>query len=313
MVSLASEFPNDNPALHRGVIWVCLEPTGRALPERAPAGDAATDDASVVAVDETVPPTVREEEGEVIEAASSASGSLAPPEDDHEDDIAASIVVEELEPVEACVEGGASNDYVEPLLVPAAVESEVVLGEAMDEPLAPPRARVSEVVLAGTRVEAPEPAPLPPLVVSDVDTSESERGPAAVPPPPPDDPFTVLVCRLVDVAISAGSPHVASLLPALLECGHLPAGVDPEGENAVRAAGLWDGGELSPSFVAVARAWRAILRGTSDDFDACGASTHDEWASDLLARLLRAPAKAPSLRQELRSRGVAAFGLVEAA
>ncbi|MBN9164395.1 MAG: hypothetical protein J0I07_25755, partial [Myxococcales bacterium] len=34
-----------------------------------------------------------------------------------------------------------------------------------------------------------------------------------------------------------------------------------------------------------------------------------EWAADLLARLLAAPAKAPSLRQELRSRGVAAFGL----
>src|SRR4030095_16372007 len=32
-------------------------------------------------------------------------------------------------------------------------------------------------------------------------------------PPAPDDPFTVLVCMLADVAIAAGSPHVAALLP----------------------------------------------------------------------------------------------------
>jgi hypothetical protein len=39
----------------------------------------------------------------------------------------------------------------------------------------------------------------------------------------------------------------------------------------------------------------------------------DEWAADLLARLLGAPARATGLRRDLRSRGVAAFGLVEAA
>jgi hypothetical protein len=39
----------------------------------------------------------------------------------------------------------------------------------------------------------------------------------------------------------------------------------------------------------------------------------DEWASDLLAKLLNEPSKTSTLRQALRSRGVAAFGLVEAA
>ena len=61
------------------------------------------------------------------------------------------------------------------------------------------------------------------------------------------------------------------------------------------------------------RAWRAILRGTSDDFTACGGAMLDEWAAGILARLLGAPAREPVLRRELRARGVAAFGLVEAA
>jgi hypothetical protein len=62
-----------------------------------------------------------------------------------------------------------------------------------------------------------------------------------------------------------------------------------------------------------AAAWRAILDGTSDDLSACGGATLDEWASELLARLLGDPSRAGALRRELRARGVAAFGLVEAA
>ena len=128
-------------------------------------------------------------------------------------------------------------------------------------------------------------------------------------PPAPDDPFTTLVCTLADVAIHAGAPNVAAVLPGLLFDGRLPDVLDADVEGALRAAGFWDGREVSPAFVATTAAWRAILRGTSDDFDACGAAMLDEWASDLLAKLLSAPARAQTLRQELRSRGVAAFGL----
>jgi hypothetical protein len=59
-----------------------------------------------------------------------------------------------------------------------------------------------------------------------------------------------------------------------------------------------------------AKAWRAILLGESDDFAACGSKTLDEWAADLIAQALAAPAKTDLVRRELRSRGVAAFGLV---
>ena len=37
--------------------------------------------------------------------------------------------------------------------------------------------------------------------------------------------------------------------------------------------------------------------------------TLDEWSADLLARMMGAPSKAATLRRELRSHGVAAFGL----
>jgi hypothetical protein len=60
----------------------------------------------------------------------------------------------------------------------------------------------------------------------------------------------------------------------------------------------------------IAIAWRAILRGESDDFAACGAKSLDEWAAEALARFLDAPAKVATFRRELRARGVAAFGLV---
>jgi hypothetical protein len=119
-------------------------------------------------------------------------------------------------------------------------------------------------------------------------------------PPASDDPFTTLVCTLADVAIGAGSPNVASMLPGLLFDGRVP-------EQMAIVAGVWDGSALDPSFAVTVAAWRAILRGTSEDFSDCGML--DEWASDLLARLLDARDTTPRLRQELRARGVAAFGL----
>jgi hypothetical protein len=67
------------------------------------------------------------------------------------------------------------------------------------------------------------------------------------------------------------------------------------------------------SFTSVTSAWRAILRGTSDDLAACGTAMLDEWAADVLARLIGELGRTAQLRRELRDRGVAAFGLIEAA
>jgi hypothetical protein len=144
----------------------------------------------------------------------------------------------------------------------------------------------------------------------------AEAPPAAVstaPPPARDDAFTLLVCTLADIALGAGSPCVASLLPGLLHDGAVQHPLADAAAAALAEARIVVASEVTPSFRAQSLAWRAILLGTSDDFGACGGAMLDEWAADLLARLLGAPARATALRQDLRSRGVAAFGLVEAA
>ncbi|MBX3200983.1 MAG: hypothetical protein KF894_22780 [Labilithrix sp.] len=301
MVNLASEFPNDNPELHRGVIWVCLEPTGHARPERACAPVAALEPSPTgvawpaVVGAATTELAAADDERELCVP---PHDSLAPPEDDQEDEAAAPILVEELEPVEMSVEGAEDVSGV-----PAPAVSEIVL--AMPRPEADVARDLAALAGDLAASDAVDVTPRFDAIVA----SEAPVHDSSALPPAPDDPFTVLVCTLADVAIAAGSPHVASLLPGLLYDGRLPEPLDAEAAEALRAAGVLEGSGVAPAFVAVTSAWSAILRGTSDDFDACGASMLDEWAADLLARMLAAPARAQSLRQELRTRGVAAFGL----
>jgi hypothetical protein len=269
VVSLAAEFPNDNPALHCGASWVCLEVTGPA-----------------VAVREERPQPVAE-----------------PP-------IAAEPIVE-LSPV--------------PVPVPDPVMEVIAAVEviAEPEPTPIPEARISCVVPAGqTRAMDEEDdlddeadivvEDLPPLdetaSVEGAVVAESIALPAAS-----DDPFTILLGALVDVALGAGSPHVASVLPALLLEGRLEPGMSDEVLQALAEAKIASGTDLTPAFIAQMHAWRAILLGTSDDFGACGGAMLDEWAAELMARLLGVPSRAAGLRRDLRSHGVAAFGLVEAA
>jgi hypothetical protein len=123
-----------------------------------------------------------------------------------------------------------------------------------------------------------------------------EEVPSVPPPAPPaDDPFDALVAVLEDVARAAGAPDAAMhTLRVLL--GRERMGTDAPAEHSrLRTA---------------AGAWQSILRGESEDFSACGASTLDEWSSIVVASALGEPARVESLRRELRSRGVAAFGLV---
>ena len=81
-----------------------------------------------------------------------------------------------------------------------------------------------------------------------------------------------------------------------------------EGGAAESVQALLDGPQRT-----TALAWRAVLRGEVDDISTCGAAMLDEWAADVVSQALGAPGKATQLRRELRSRGVCAFGLVEAA
>ncbi|HSO33129.1 MAG TPA: hypothetical protein VLT33_11435 [Labilithrix sp.] len=292
VVSLAAEFPNDNPALHAGARWLCLDVTGPA-----------------VAVLPITPAPV---------PAPTAAPAVEPP----------SAVAVERSPIEAAIEGPVPSMSVAELLteeaeaIPEARISGVVgLGET------PRDESAFDLVAAMEDLDEDEPIvveDLPPLEESatveglapvlelDLTILASQATPAAasttIAPPPPDDPWVVLVAVLADVAIAAGSPHVASVLPGLLVDGVL-APLPADAMKALAEANVVSGNDVHPAFRAQTHAWIGILRGTSDDFGACGNAMLDEWAADLMARLLGAPGRANALKRDLRAHGVAAFGL----
>lgn len=135
------------------------------------------------------------------------------------------------------------------------------------------------------------------------DRDAAENVPADSARPEPEDAFSRLVRALSDVALHAGATRVAASLPGMFTPG--------------RAAASPDGVELDATgreLVSIGAAWRDVLSGASSDLNACGARTLDEWGADLLCALLRRPrSESRDLRQKLRARGVAAFGLRDAA
>jgi hypothetical protein len=140
--------------------------------------------------------------------------------------------------------------------------------------------------------------------------------------PPVVDPFVTFASILERTACNLGGDAVdPSALRAILGLER-SAGRQLEalGESSVRA--LVDGGILQRNETGLARterfsrmvhAWSSILRGESEDFAPCGTQMLDEWAADLVARFLGNPSRGASVRREVRSFGVAAFGLVASA
>lgn len=143
--------------------------------------------------------------------------------------------------------------------------------------------------------------------------------PEAASEPSRADPFAQLVAALADVAVSlgAGEDGVACL-EALFGQARLD-GLNPN-DRAVEALLVGDviaqsarGFARSSHFTAKVIAWQGILRGESEDFslpDGGALEPLDEWAADLLARILGPPARTEGIRRDLRRRGIAAFGLV---
>jgi len=245
--SLAAEFPNDNPELHAGACWVCLDVIGGPAAIAPPVIEEAVSSRSVAEILTEAIPEARISGIVGLGETSRADLDLDLDEEEEEEE---PIVVEELPPLEE---------------------------SAMLEGVAPP----ASIASAPTTTIAP---------------------------PPPDDPWVVFVATLADVAIGAGSPHVASVLHGLLVEGLLPT-LPVDVMKALSEANVVRGEEVDPAFVARTRAWIGILRGTSDDFEACGNSMLDEWGADLVARLLGSPSRAEGLKRDLRARGIAAFGL----
>ncbi|HEY2369806.1 MAG TPA: hypothetical protein VGH87_25580, partial [Polyangiaceae bacterium] len=142
----------------------------------------------------------------------------------------------------------------------------------------------------------------------------------SIPPPPKPDLFQVFARTLIEVSLAAGAPgRVVEMLPAMLGIARLDANVlGADTVEALVAADMLARSESgavtrSDTFVATAQAWRATILGEEADFSAC-TSTLDEWSATLVATLANMPQQRESFRRDLRSRGVAAFGLlVEAA
>ena len=141
----------------------------------------------------------------------------------------------------------------------------------------------------------------------------------SIPPPAQPDLFQIYVRTLVEVALAAGAPgRAVELLPGMLGLARLNTQqLDAAMTDALVAANFLARSESgavtrSDSFVAAAQGWRATLLGEESDFTV--SSMLDEWSAHVIATLAGTPQQTEALRRDLRSRGVAAFGLlVEAA
>jgi hypothetical protein len=279
--SSCSEFPNDNPALHDGAIWVCEGTCDAPVAEKqvmiaiAKSDDFDDDAATFASVDLEVLAMV----DSLVKDPQATVEALALDLDDEGD--GSDIIVEELEDI-------SFEDAPEPLrdsVFPIALEN------------AP---RVSEIVLVSHAKK------------SDEDDAVSNARADAT------DPFAYLLRMLSEVALIVGGSAEATLVGAILGESRIDARSLSEAQiNALVGGGIIErtatGITRDATFTAIVIAWQSLLRGECDDMSGCGPKMLDEWAADIVARALGAPAKSEQLRRELRNRGVAAFGLIEVA
>jgi hypothetical protein len=179
------------------------------------------------------------------------------------------------------------------------------------EPVAEPEAPV-EVLEAVAEPEAPV------EVLEAVAEPELPSEPAAEPAVTlPNAPYAEFVSVLARIALGRGATRAAAGLTALCEHGRIAPGTfDDAALKALVARRVVapSGTHASAEFRATLDAWRGVLEGTASDLNACGASTLDTWAAELLAAALNAPSgDVAELRRELRRAGVAAFGLLAVA
>ncbi len=295
--ALAAEFPNDNPGLHLGAVWVCSSPVA---PARAVvrAGRGAihvveTPVPSAVHVVETPPPSAIH----VVETPAPSPVHIVetpPPSAVRGVDEAPAVVAPvPIQPM--------------PILAILAVPCDA-LAELADGGLAP---WGSDAGLASPTETSGEPevandAPVADLCDDDDSVDSGDAG----------DGYLRWVDAVVETALGLGATRAAAVARQvlLLDDG---AALPDEGTEGLVAAGLAvkDGSRvrLAADARGVASAWRALLRGETDDFAACGDDTLDGWTTSVLTALLGECAPGDVVRRELRARGVAAFGMLHAA
>jgi hypothetical protein len=175
----------------------------------------------------------------------------------------------------------AEPEEIEEIEAIEAIEPPVLLEETTE-----PIEIVDSIELEGPVELVPAPLEMPVTVEVQFEAEAEAAAEIAAPAEPgesaaDDDAYALFIRKLAEVAVASGVTMDAASIDALL-------GTD-----------------------AVATAWRAILRGESEDYSTCGGAL-DEWAAAALASMMSAPHKIAQIRRELRARGVAAFGLIEA-
>ena len=279
-ISLACEFPCDNPALHDGPAWLVEEPTAHAVPVTEPRPEVVTEAASNAPAEENVGDT----EGRESANREGETEGVWVHDADEEDLRIFDSIVEDLgsrppEVRESCIMLSGSMTH------PEAALDDIVIGEL--DPFEPEEV----VALADDPVAASAEAS-----VQDV--------------PAEHDPCRTLASVLASVAERHGGAASSIVVTRLLE-----GDACPDAPQAVVDGGLVEAGEgtFREGFARQRRAWSAVLRGESDDLEACGGATLDEFATEVVSRALGHPERALELRKEIRSRGIAAFGIIEAA
>jgi hypothetical protein len=317
-IAACAEFPNDNPALHRGAIWRCVAVGGEAVCERpvvAPPEEDVRAQVEPTPTEPTVlaPATLADELVEQVTMLVEEVAAMVEP-------------FEAVKPIEVAV-------VVEPMSASAdeSVEEPRVLSAVAVESLGEPEHTVPEAGgdrwadedLATTDEDAAETDDdidiVDELPFDDVVVEESPTEDALVREDPTgSDPFAVLLRVLEEVARTAGCSEDALIgLRVVMGTARVDMNTLPRASvDALLAYGmlrLGDHGLVRAE--AVSRevvAWQGILRGESEDFGACGGAMLDEWCAGLLAKILGSPARVEGLRRDLRGRGVAAFGLLAA-
>ncbi len=309
----ASEFPNDNLDLHDGAVWRCREVTGasRAI-VRPPVVVAAREVAQPAQVAEPV--NVAEIIAEAVDlsvaeiVAETGDFSDAPPSEVDSEVIAKAVD----DGVEEII-GRAESEAVAEFIADAGDEviAEVASEGEVDESVAEFIAEVAdedEADSVANEVPASAVAPVLEAASEESQACEEESAPEA---------FEALLSTLSEVALARGATRAAAVIGDLLRAGSTPADlVSKAGIDAGESAGLLVKRgkrlELSSATSEVARAWRAALDG-SGDLTQIGNSTLDGFCSELLATISADTDSVQQIRRELRSRGVAAFGLLEVA
>ncbi len=270
----AAEFPHQNVMIDRGALWM-----GAALC------------GAEKALDPPGEPTRRALRRDPAPRPTMIPPPLAP---DEPEDVRATEAVSRRPAMAALHEGTIAPVAAAPISAP----------EPSHDP-APAPARGAPTV------------PLPkPAVTSPMALAASSEPPSS-PDLPLDAKIESFVRAIAEVARAHGPAETAAHVECLFKFGTpAPLDLDPSARAALLAGNILEtdeaGDHATVWFASTSSAWQRMLRGESGDLAVCGEATLDGWTADLIARLIAKPNMASTIRRDLRRRGIAAFGMLDA-